>query len=144
MTLYEWVKDIVKDGVELFADEITITNDKGVRITRNTKVLREISLGIISTNNSKEWYRLCRLNCPVGTIIEEYEDDKWNDLYEDTATLVRNRLTKELIKERNNKSATTLLSILERRDKDRWQKEQKQTSVKATTNQGINLEFVVA
>lgn len=144
MTLFEWVKDIVKDGVELFADEITITNDKGVRITRNTKVLREISLGIISTNNSKEWYRLCRLNCPVGTIIEEYEDDKWNDLYEDTATLVRNRLTKELIKERNNKSATTLLSILERRDKDRWKKDEKQTSVKATTNQGINLEFVVA
>ena len=143
MTLYEWVKDIVKDGVELFTDEITITNDKGVRITRNTKVLREISLGIISTNNSKEWYRLCRLNCPVGTIIEEYEDVKWNDLYEDTATLVRNRLTKELIKERNNKSATTLLSILERRDKDRWKKDEKQTSVKATTSQGINLEFSI-
>ena len=143
MTLFEWVKDLFKDGVELFNDEIIITNDKGITLKRNTKLLRELSLGIISSNDSKEWYRICRLNSPVGTIIEEYNEIEWSNLYDDITALVRNSLTKELLKERGSKSAQTLLNILSKRDKVHWGEEQKQTSVKATTSQGINLEFSI-
>ena len=142
-TLYEWVKDLFKDGVELFSDEIFITNDKGVTIKRNTKLLRELSLGIISSNDSKEWYRICRLNSPVGTIIEDYNESEWSELYDDITALVRNRLTKELLKERGSKAAQTLLNILSKRDKGHWGEEQKSTQVKATTDNGINLEFTV-
>ena len=142
MTLYEWVKDLFKDGVELFSDEIFITNDKGITIKRNTKMLRELSLGIISSNDSKEWYRICRLNSPVGTIIEDYNESEWSELYDDITALVRNRLTKELLKERGSKAAQTLLNILSKRDKVHWGEDTKQTLVKAESN-GINLEFVI-
>jgi hypothetical protein len=142
-TLYEWVKDLFKDGVELFSDEILITNDKGISLKRNTKLLRELSLGIISSNDSKEWYRICRLNSPVGTIIEDYNESEWSELYDDITALVRNRLTKELLKERGSKAAQTLLNILSKRDKGHWGEEQKSTQVKATTDNGINLEFTV-
>lgn len=146
MTLYEWVKDLFKDGVELYNDEIIITNDKGVSLKRNTKLLRELSLGIISSNDSKEWYRICRLNCPVGTIIEDYNEFDWTNLYDDITALVRNRLTKELIKERGSKAAQTWLNILSRRDKEHWEdnSKNKSTTIKASNDNGIKLEFVVA
>lgn len=143
MNLYEWVKDLFKSGVELFNDEIIFTNDKGITVKRNTKLLRELSLGIISSNDSKEWYRICRLNCPVGTIIEDYNELEWNELYDDITALVRNRLTKELLKERATKGAQTLLNILSKRDKGHWGDDSKQTQVKATSNEGISLEFTV-
>lgn len=142
MTLYEWAKDLFKDGVELFSDEVFITNDKGITLKRNTKILRELSLGIISSNDSKEWYRICRLNSPIGTIIEDYNESEWTNLYDDITALVRNRLTKELLNERGSKAAQTLLNILSKRDKVHWGEDTKQTSIKAESN-GINLEFVI-
>ena len=141
MTLYEWVKDLFKDGVELFSDEIFITNDKGITIKRNTKMLRELSLGIISSNDSKEWYRICRLNSPVGTIIEDYNESEWSELYDDITALVRNRLTKELLKERGSKAAQTLLNILSKRDKVHWGEEQKQLKVEQKEDKSLNITF---
>ena len=141
MTLYEWVKDLFKDGVELFNDEVFITNDKGITIKRNTKLLRELSLGIISSNDSKEWYRICRLNSPVGTIIEDYNEFEWSELYDDITALVRNRLTKELLKERGSKAAQTLLNILSKRDKVHWGEEQKQLKVEQKEDKSLNITF---
>lgn len=144
MTLYEWIKDLFKSGVELFNDEITFTNDKGITIKRNTKLLRELSLGIISSNNSKEWYRICRLNCPVGTIIEDYNELLWNELYDDITALVRNRLTKELLKDRGSKAAQTLIDVLSLRDKAHWGKESKMmASVSDKDGKTINLTYQV-
>jgi len=127
MTLYEWTKDTLKNGPELFRTEIVTTNDKGVIIKRDITRLREISLGIISSNTPEEWYRICRLNCPIGTTIEDYSDE-WIELYNDTLALVRNSLTKSLLQERASKSAQTLFSILERRDREHWQKESTKTA----------------
>ena len=141
MTLYEWVKDLFKDGVELFSDEIFITNDKGITIKRNTKLLRELSLGIISSNDSKEWYRICRLNSPVGTIIEDYNESEWSELYDDITALVRNRLTKELLKERGSKAAQTLLNILSKRDKVHWGEDTKQLKVEQKEDKSLNITF---
>lgn len=144
MTLYEWTKDALKNGPELFRTEVVQTNDKGVIIKRDTTRLREISLGVISSNSAEEWYRICRLNCPVGTTIEDYTED-WIELYTDTLALVRNSLTKSLLQERSSKSAATLLSILERRDKEHWQKESKATTVdinKDTNDIRVKFEVV--
>lgn len=139
MNLYDWVKDALKDGVELWS------NDKLVNgtIKRDTRRLREICLGVISSNTAEEWYRICRLNAPVGTIITPYID-VWEDLFDDTTALVRNELTKCLLKERAAKSAQTLLGILERRDKQHWSKEQKETKVSATADgAAMNVTFSI-
>ena len=61
---------------------------------------------------------------PVGTIIDEI-DDEW---YETKLLAVRNMLTKKLLTDTRAKS---YLDILERRDKARWAKDAKQTSIKA-------------
>lgn len=125
MTLLEWVKDALKNGPELYRTEVITTNDKGVVIKRDTTRLKEISLGIISSNDTAEWYRICKLNCPVGTIIEPYNEDEWTEIYNDALALVRNSLTKSLLTERASKSAQTLLKILEKRDKAHWSDEKK-------------------
>ena len=145
MTLYEWVKDLFKSGVELFNDEIIFTNDKGITVKRNTKLLRELSLGIISSNDSKEWYRICRLNCPAGTIIEDYNELEWNELYDDIRALVRNRLTKELLKDKGSKAAQTLIDVLSLRDRTHWGKESGKMTATVSDKDGktVNLTYQV-
>lgn len=129
MTLLEWVKKELEHGVELFSDDKIITAKNGSIIKRNTKTLRELCLGIISTSNAEEWYRICRLNAAVGTVIEPYIPSVWEELYNDTTALVRNELTKCLLKERAAKSAQTLLGILSRRDKEHWAEQPKEKKV---------------
>ena len=142
MTLLEWTKDTLKDGVELFRDEIVISG-KG-QLTRNVQKLRAISLGVISSDCAEEWYKICRLTCPVGTIIVDFKDDReaWEELYSDTLALVRNELTKSLLNERFSKSSKVLIEVLARRDKSHWSDDIRDTVVKAEGN-GISLEFQV-
>ena len=146
MTLLEWTKDILKNGVELWSDEAFITAKNGSVVKRDVKVLRAVCLGIISSNNAEEWYRLCRLNCPAGTVIEPYYESTWKELFEDTTALVRNELTKCLLKERAAKSAQTLLNILSRRDKEHWSEDKGKSitaEAKDTEGKSINLTFTV-
>lgn len=137
-TLYDWTKEEIKNGPELLDDEIFVKSSKGATIRRDTRRLREISLGCVSANNAKEFYNVCRLNCPPGTVIEDYNEEKWNPLYEDMTLLCRNKLTRLLLDERSNKSAKTLFDILERRDKSHWAKEESKTSATATINKETN------
>ena len=127
MNLLDYVIDTFKDGPELWMEEKIIVNSQGVSVKRDCKRLREMSLGLVSSSNAEEWYRICRLNCPPGTIIEPY-NEQWVELFNDNVALVRNDLTKILLKERANKSAKTLLDILERRDKLHWGKEDTKTA----------------
>lgn len=145
MTLLEWTKDVFKNKeVELFDDEKIIIANK-LTIHRDVKILHNLSLGIVSANNAEEWYRCCRLYCPVGTIIEEYNESEWNDLFEDVSYLVRNSLVKTLLTERFAKSAKILLDLLARRDKSHFAKEDQKISAKVTSGdqQNISLEFTV-
>lgn len=145
MTLLEWVKDIFKNKeVELFEDEkIIIANN--ITIRRDVKILHDLSLGIVAANDASEWYRCCRLHCPVGTIIEDFDPAVWNDLFDDVSSLVRNALVKTLLKERFSKSAKTLLDLMERRDKAHFAKEDQKISAKVTSGkqQNLSLEFTV-
>lgn len=145
MTLLEWVKDIFKNNeVELFEDEKTIVKN-GMTISRNVKNVHDLSLGIVTANNASEWYRCCRLHCPVGTIIEDFEPAVWNELFDDVSSLVRNALVKTLLKERFAKSAKTLLDLMERRDKAHFAKEDQKISAKVSSGdkQNVSLEFTV-
>lgn len=145
MTLLEWVKGVFKNNeVELFEDEKTIIKN-GMTICRNVKNVHDLSLGIVAANDAEEWYRCCRLHCPVGTIIEDFDPAVWNDLFDDVSTLVRNALVKTLLKERFAKSAKTLLDLMERRDKAHFAKEDQKISAKVTSGeqQNLSLEFTV-
>lgn len=145
MTLLEYVKDVFKNReTELFDDEKIIIKN-GMTIHRDVKILHDLSLGIVAANNAEEWYRCCRLHCPVGTIIEDFDPAVWNDLFDDVSTLVRNALVKTLLKERFAKSAKTLLDLMERRDKAHFAKEDQKISAKVTSGeqQNLSLEFTV-
>lgn len=145
MTLLEWTKDVFKNNeVELFEDEKTIIKN-GVTISRNVKNVHDLSLGIVTANDASEWYRCCRLHCPVGTIIEDFDPVVWNELFDDVSSLVRNALVKTLLKERFAKSAKTLLDLMERRDKAHFAKEDQKISAKVSSvdKQNVSLEFTV-
>lgn len=114
-----------------------LTFDKQIGTLVVPDINIDLTVGLISTSNKEEFAKLCFTYAPVGTIIDEIDDD-W---YEGKVLAVRNLLAKKVITDSKYKY---YLDILERRDRDRWKKDEKQTSVKATTNQGINLEFVVA
>lgn len=142
MLLTEWAKDLLQNGIELFQETIEIVKPTGVKVIRDVKLLREVSLGAVSSNNAEEFYRVCRLNAPVGTIITDYEPIFWESLYDDTVTLCRISLTKALVSERNCKSAKTLLDILQRRDSSHWS-EQKNIEVKGDNDkQNISISIV--
>lgn len=129
MTLSEWLRDnfkhitlstqILSKGTTLSVPELNV----------------DLTVGLISTDNKDEFKKLVFNYIPVGTIIDEI-DDEW---YETKLLAVRNMLTKKLLTDPRAKS---YLDILERRDKARWAKDTKQTSIKAESN-GINLEFVI-
>lgn len=145
MNILEYTKDTLKNGVELFNDEIVMTNSQGITVRRNTAKLRAICLGAISSNDAKEWYRVCRLSSPVGTIIEPFEDNEaaWNELFNDTIALARCELTKCLLKERAAKSAKTLLDILTKRDKEHWADDKVKKDLSIKSPGPIDVTFTV-
>ena len=137
--LYDWVKELFKDGVELFSDNKIIVKN-GVTLNRDVTKLRKCSIGLISSSNPEDWYNICRLNCEVGTIIEPF-DERWESLYNDMLLLVKATLTETLIDERNCKSAKTLLDILERRSKQEWAPDQKQLKVEQKEDRNLSITF---
>jgi len=137
MTLVDYIAKLFQKGPELWEDVKTV-HDPNTKATvkRDVARLRKCSLGIVACDTAEEWYRICRRECPVGTVIDAFEGDeeKWNELFHDTSVLVRAELTKSLLMERNFKSAKTLLDVLERRDKSHWSKESKRIEAEATDN----------
>ena len=96
----------------------------------------DLTVGMISTANKEEFKKLCFNYVPVGTIIDEIEDE-W---YEVKLLAVRNYLTKRLLIDKNSRH---YLDILERRDKERWSKEQKQLKVEQKEDKNLSITFDV-
>lgn len=141
MKLYEYTVELFKNGPELWSDETFTTNKKGVTIRKDTKRLRACSMGLITCNNAEEWYRICRLNCEPGTVIEEYDEALWKPLFDDMLALVRVELTKSLLEERGMKSAKPLLDILARRDTEHWDKQQQSSVEVKQGDQVVTFKF---
>lgn len=143
MNIKDFVDNETKNGIELFSDQKIVIGKKGATITRNTEKLRQISLGAISSNDSKEWYLVCRLNAPVGTILEDYDETYWENKYNEVVSLCRLELTKALLQERNMKSAKVLLDILTKRDKEHWGDTSKQISIDTKdSDKSININII--
>ncbi len=133
LDIFHWVGETLKNGVELFEEFQMIPDpDSGATVRRDTRKLREICIGIIGTDNARDWYRVCRCAAPPGVILEDFNEKRWENTYEDTLALVRVALTKALLLERDQRSARTLLDVLERRDSERWAKKDTGRKVEVT------------
>lgn len=123
MTLTQWLDKTFKH----------VTIDETIGTLTVPKINIALTIGLISTSNKEEFKELCFNYLPVGTIIDEIDDD-W---YKRKVLLVRNILTEKLL---TDKRAKHYLDILERRDKEHWQDTSKSKEVKVESkSQDINI-----
>jgi hypothetical protein len=123
MKLTEWLDKTFKH----------VTIDETIGTLTVPKINIALTIGLISTSNKEEFKELCFNYLPVGTIIDEIDDD-W---YKRKVLLVRNILTEKLL---TDKRAKHYLDILERRDKEHWQDTSKSKEVKVESkSQDINI-----
>ena len=138
MNLDKWVKNNFT-RIQIF-NNVELKN--GMKVSN--KLNRELTLGLLSTDNVAEWRDLCFLYAPVGTIKTDISED----YYADRLLLLRNELTKLLFDTDNRTLAEKYIKILEKRDKNHWADQNKTvanvgTSVTASTkDQTLNITFV--
>ena len=138
MNLDKWVKNNFT-RIQIF-NNVELKN--GMKVSN--KLNRDLTLGLLSTDNVAEWRDLCFLYAPVGTIKTDISED----YYADRLLLLRNELTKLLFDTDNRTLAEKYIKILEKRDKNHWADQNKTvasvgTSVTASTkDQTLNITFV--
>ena len=132
MYLSEFLKDNFK-RIQFF-DSVEINNGVTIKNTLN----RNLTLGLLSTNNKDEFRDLAFHYAPVGCIKDDIDDSYYND----KLLLLRNELTKLLFDEKNRSIAEKYIKILEKRDKDNWFTDAKSTIVQAETKDTVlNITF---
>lgn len=108
----------------------------------------ELTIGLLSTDNIKDWAHLAMHWAPAGTIIDKVPEST----YDQSILLLRQLLTKRLLEEPDDRMAKRYMSILERRDPTRWaQNCGNKLSVKASVdseqsagaNGDIKIEFEI-
>ena len=110
----------------------------------------ELTIALLSTDNVVDWARVAFHWAPAGTIIDKVPVKYW----EEKVLLLRQLLTKKQVLDPDDRLARRYLSILERRDADRWAQKTKGLSLKATAstepteaaknvNKEIKLEFEI-
>lgn len=136
MKLSEWLEQNFKH----------VTFEENVGSLRVPKVNIDLTYGLLSTEDKKEFQKLVFHLAPVGIIVDEIPDD----FYEGKILLLRNMLTRMLMEEPNHKLADRFINILERRDKAHWSKDKKVTEIKAETvptenkdNNPFNITFTI-
>ena len=132
MYLSEFLKDNFK-RIQFF-DSVEINNGVTVKNTLN----RNLTLGLLSTNNKDEFRDLAFHFASAGCIKDDIEDSYYND----KILLLRNELTKLLFDEKNRALAEKYIKILEKRDKDHWYTDKQSTIVQAQTKDTVlNITF---
>jgi hypothetical protein len=111
-----------------------VTFDEYIGNLKVPKVNVELTYGLLSTEDKKEFQKLVFHLAPAGVIVDTISDD----FYEGKILLLRNKLTKMLMEEPNHKLADRFLNILERRDKNHWAKDKKVTEIKAESTDANN------
>ena len=136
MKLSEWCEQNFKH----------VTFEENIGNLRVPKVNIDLTYGLLSTEDKKEFQKLVFHLAPVGIIVDEISDD----FYEGKILLLRNMLTRMLMEEPNHKLADRFINILERRDKAHWSKDKKVTEIKAETvptenkdNNPFNITFTI-
>lgn len=132
MYLSEFLKDNFK-RIQFF-DSVEINNGVTIKNTLN----RNLTLGLLSTNNKDEFRDLAFHYAPVGCIKDDIDDSYYNS----KLLLLRNELTKLLFDEKNRSIAEKYIKILEKRDKEHWFTDNKSTIVQAETKDTVlNITF---
>lgn len=90
----------------------------------------ELTIALLSTDNVVDWARVAFHWAPAGTIIDKVPVKYW----EEKVLLLRQLLTKKLVFDPDDRLARRYLSILERRDADRWAQKTKGMSIKASAS----------
>lgn len=111
-----------------------VTFDEYIGNLKVPKVNVDLTYGLLSTEDKKEFQKLVFHLAPAGVIVDTISDD----FYEGKILLLRNKLTKMLMEEPNHKLADRFLNILERRDKNHWAKDKKVTEIKAESTDANN------
>lgn len=138
MNLDKWVKNNFT-RIQIF-NNVDLKN--GMQVSN--KLNRDLTLGLLSTDNVAEFRDLCFLYAPVGTIKTDITEEYYNE----RVLLLRNELTKLLFDTDNRTLAEKYLKILEKRDKNHWADVNKTgtsvgTTVTASTkDQTLNITFV--
>lgn len=141
MTLKQWTEESLKH-IDLFGDE-TVDVKTGA-VLRKSPRIRELAISVITSNTAKEFYDAARQLCPggiVGTVIDAYDEEWWNNIWQDKTILCRMLLTKALLDERTKRSSETLLKILEKRT-DHFADKSKQKTVEVkNADSSLNIVF---
>ena len=127
-TLFEWATEALQT-IYLWTDEVSFSRNTTSVVTRNVARERKLAISLINAGAPRDFYDCARQLCPVGTIIEPFEKDDWESLYNDKVKLVFTELTKGLLDERFSKSAKILLDILGKRSEN-WKEKEKTATVK--------------
>ena len=91
----------------------------------------ELTIGLLSTDNVVDWARVAFHWAPAGTIVDKVPVK----YYEEKVLLLRQKLTKDVLLNPDNRIAQRYLTVLERRDSDRWAQKKQAVSVKATAGE---------
>ena len=110
MKLSEWLE---KNFTHISTEKKVVKNGSILTVP---DVCIDLTYGLLSTNNKEEFSKLVFHLMPAGTIVDEIPDS----YYEGKILLLRSYLTRQMMKDKN---FSKLLAVLERRDKEHWQKE---------------------
>lgn len=137
MDVLHWFIETVKNGPELWQEYKMVADpESGATVRKDCRKLRDLSLGVVGCDTSRELYRIARHLAPAGVVLEDYEPTRWENSFQDFRALVRMELTKAMLTEDNSKKAKLLLDVLERRDEHYAKKDSgKQVSVTQTDSE---------
>lgn len=131
ITLSGWLE---KNYTHVTLDENIQSQGKILRVPKHNV---ELTIGLLSTDNIKDWSHLAFHWAPAGTIIDRVPEN----IYDQSILLLRQLLTKKLLQEPDNKTAKRYMEILERRDPTRWAQKSKGMHIKASaTNDDVKSE----
>lgn len=126
ITLSGWLK---QNYTHVTLDQRIASDGKMLVVPRHNV---ELTIGLLSTDNIKDWSHIAFHFAPAGTIIDRVPEST----YDQSILLLRQLLTKRLLEEPDNKTAKRYMDILERRDPTRWAQAKNAVKVSATTNSG--------
>lgn len=125
-TLSDW---LAKNFLHVSLDNYITQGSKRLVVPQSNV---ELTIALLSTDNVADWAKVAFHWCPPGTIVDKIP----LNYYESKVLLLRQILTKKLLLNPDNKLAQRYLTILERRDSERWAQKKQAMAMKATATTG--------
>lgn len=119
--------------------QTTASNGAVVKTIRKPdKLCVNLTYALLATDTKDEFKKAVFSYLPVGTVIEDIDQD-W---YDTKLLQLRQTLTKMLMNEKSRQLADRYLKILERRDREHWRDSSKSMNISAkTADTNIHITF---